>query len=70
MCNYAESLLKLFVQHAERLYGRDCLIYNMHSLIHLVADVRKYGSLDNISAFPFENKLKSMKRIVRKPQFP
>lgn len=70
MCNYAESLLKFFVQDAEQIYGREFVVYNVHSLIHLTMDVRTYGSLDAFSAFPFENKLKSLKKMVRKPQNP
>ena len=31
-------------------------------------DARKFGSLDNVSAFPFENFMKSLKSSVRKPQ--
>ena len=36
----------------------------------LAADVRRYGHLDNFSAFIFENKLKSLKKLVHKSQFP
>jgi hypothetical protein len=35
-------------------------------LIHLANDVRKHGSLDDFSAFPFENKLQKMKNLLRK----
>ena len=31
--------------------------YNVHSLIHLVDDYRKHGSLEHISAFHFEDYL-------------
>lgn len=39
--------------------------YNVHNLIHLVNDVRKYGPLDNFSTFPFETKLGSIKSLLR-----
>ena len=67
MCRYVESLLRLFVQDIHKLYGQDSIVYNMHNLIHVVSDVQNYGPLHMISAFPFENQLKKLKRLVRKP---
>ena len=46
------------------------LVYNIHGLVHLANDVRKFGSLDNVSSFPFENFLQSLKKMVRKPTCP
>jgi len=68
--DYANELLVLFVKQAETLYGKEILVYNVHCLIHLAGDVRKLGCLDTFSAFPFENKLGQLKKLVRKPQFP
>ena len=59
---YAEELLLLFVKKCDELYGPESLSYNVHSLIHLGDDARKYGCLDNISAFPFENFLQGLKK--------
>ena len=39
-------------------------------LIRLAGDVRRFGTLDNFSAFPFENALKRIKKLVRKPNLP
>ena len=69
-CNYAEELLVHFVTHYSDLYGKDNVVYNVHGLVHLADDVRKYGCLDNISAFPFENFMKRIKRMIRKPELP
>ena len=66
-CDYAEKLLKMFVSEVGSIYGKDMLVYNVHCLLHLCDDVRHYGCLENFSAFPFENKLKSIKQLVRKP---
>ena len=69
-CNYADELLKLFVSHSGNIYGEGFYVYNVHSLIHIADDVRKFGALDSISAFPFENFLHQIKRMIRKPQQP
>ena len=66
-CDYAHDMLVLFVHHFGELYGRDMLVYNVHGLVHHAYDVRKFGSLDNVSSFPFENFLQSLKKMVRKP---
>jgi hypothetical protein len=67
---YAEKLLTKFVKDTEVLYGKEALVYNIHNLIHLAADVKHLGCLDAFSAFPFENKLGQLKKLVRKPQQP
>ena len=69
-CDYAEELLVVFVQNFARFYGEDELVYNVHSLIHLVQDARKFGSLDYVSCFPYENFLGDLKNMVRRPQNP
>lgn len=38
---------------------------NVHNLIHLVEEVKKFGKLQIFNAYPFENKLSSIKRTVR-----
>ena len=69
-CDYANELLVIFVSEAEKLYGKEMYVYNVHCLIHLANDVKNLGNLDDFSAFPFENKLGQLKKMVRKPQFP
>jgi len=68
--NYAHQLLVSFVEQAKEIYGPEFIVYNVHSLIHLPADVQRFGPLDAFSAFPFENQLKSLKRLVRKTSQP
>ena len=46
------------------------VVYNVHCLVHLANEVRKYGCLDTISAFPFENFMQFIKRLIRKPNLP
>ena len=68
--DYAEKLLKCFVVGVSEHYGDEQLVYNVHSLIHLADDARKYGSLNIISCFPFESFLGYLKSVVCRPQNP
>lgn len=68
---YAKLLFRIFVHNFMAIYG-DCFItHNFHGLIHLVVDVKYFASildvftLDSISAFPFENYLQTIKKMVR-----
>jgi len=46
------------------------VVYNVHQVIHLADEYKAFGPLDNISAFPYENYLGGLKRLVRKPDRP
>lgn len=63
---YADELLNYFVESFEKLYGSEHVSFNVHGLLHLSDDYRKFGPLDNCSAFPFENFMKELKSKVRK----
>lgn len=69
-CDYANELLVKFVKNGEVHYGKSLLVYNVHSMIHLAADVKKLGCIKEFSAFQFENKLGHIKKLVHKPQHP
>nr|XP_047142227.1 uncharacterized protein LOC124816627 isoform X1 [Hydra vulgaris] len=68
--DYAEKLLNIFVMQMPDFYGSSSINYTMHSLCHICDDVRQYGSLDEYSAFPFENALGIMKRLLRSGHMP
>ncbi len=53
-----------------RLYGEDQYVYNVHGLVHLANDASRFGVLDDYSAFVFESFLGTLKRLIRKPNFP
>lgn len=63
--DFAEEVLYNFVKYMEDSYGKEVMTYNVHNLIHLVADVRNLGNLNTISCFPFENYLRKLKTLVR-----
>ena len=68
---YAEELLLHFVRKCKDIYGETFTVYNVHNLLHLPDDVKHFGcSLNEISAFQFENHLHTLKKFVRKSQNP
>lgn len=68
--DFASLLLDNFVRLCEGFYGKTMLVYNVHNLIHLPNDVRKFGNLNMFSAFDFENYLGILKRKLRSPTAP
>lgn len=62
---YANDLLHCFVRNISIFYTKELLVYNFHNLLHLTADATSFGKLDNFSAFPFENFMTKIKRMVR-----
>lgn len=68
--DYASDLSKFFVKCFKILYGPENISHNVHNILHLANDVRKHGTLDDFSAFPFENFLQSILKLVRKSDKP
>lgn len=71
-CNYfskyiplADQLLKDYIVHYIRIYGIDSISSNVHNLCHVVKDVQMFGSLSDISAYPFEIFLGKIKNLIR-----
>lgn len=68
---YARDLVMYFVKKCERIYGTTFTVYNVHSLIHLPDDVEHFQCpLDDVSSFPFENYLRTLKKMVRQSKNP
>lgn len=61
----AHMLFDYFIIGYKRLYGVQHLTSNIHNLNHIVAEVKQFGELSTISAYPFENYLGIMKRIIK-----
>lgn len=66
----AELLFDDFITNYKRIYGVEFITSNVHNLEHVVDDVARYGILSSISAYPFENSLFSIKRMLRAGKHP
>lgn len=67
---WAHALLVSFVVKSEEIYGAEFVVYNVHGLLHLAEDVKRFGPIDSYSAFSFESFLGTLKRLIRKPANP
>lgn len=65
MLNAAQEILKEFVKHSSKIFGKCFVVYNVHCLIHLADECRNHGTLESFSAFKFENFMGVMKRHLR-----
>lgn len=65
----AQDLINSFIISFPELYSEKYLTYNFHCLIHLAAESIQYGSLENISAFKYENFLQQVKKYVKKGNY-
>lgn len=63
----ADKLLRLFVEHSCQIYGLVFVVYNVHHLIHIVANCQLHGSLEEFSAFKFESFLGHLKDLLHTP---
>lgn len=61
----AQQFLNNFIELFRDIYGEDYLSSNVHNLSHLVDEVKRFGILSTFNAYPFENKLFEIKRLLR-----
>lgn len=61
----AQELFVHFVQAYKKIYGLQFITSNVHNLIHVVDDVKRFGALPTISTYPFENQLYKIKSKVK-----
>lgn len=59
-----DHLIKEVVDGFSDLYGQAFMTYNAHSNSHFPAVAARFGSLDNVSAYPFENHLGHIKKYI------
>lgn len=61
----ARNMLLQFIEIFAEIYGEHHINSNMHNLAHIVDEVERFGELESFSAYPFENQLGKMKRLLR-----
>lgn len=66
----AHEMLERFVTDFADIYGKKFVSHNVHNLLHICSDAEKYGTLDQFSAFKFENYMTSIRKMIRKGDKP
>ena len=61
----ASYLMNVVVSGFAVYYGEDFLTYNPHVMQHFPTVAAYHGSLDTVSAYPFENHLRKLKKFVK-----
>jgi hypothetical protein len=59
-----EEIMRSVVGGFAEVYGEAFMTYNAHVNLHFPAVAEHHGSLDSISAYPFENHLRSLKGMI------
>lgn len=65
LLDYAQSLFEYFVRKFREYYGNQYVSHNMHNLLHICEDVKRFGTIDSYSAFKFENYLYTIKKSLK-----
>lgn len=61
-----DNLLLDYIEKYIDLYGTESITSNVHNLCHLTDDVRRFGNLNTISTYPYENALRTLKLKIKK----
>nr|XP_049462395.1 uncharacterized protein LOC120961283 [Anopheles coluzzii] len=61
----AKMMFKEFLKGFANIYGREHITSNVHNLIHIYDDCDRFGSMEEISTYDFENHLQLLKRLMR-----
>lgn len=61
---YAQTFFEDFIEQYSEIYGVDSIVSNIHNLCHVTDDVKRFGPLNEISTYPFENALYMIKKMV------
>lgn len=61
----AQSLFADFITDYKLLYGVENVTSNVHNLCHVVDEVKEFGNLQTLTAYPFENFLHQLKKLVK-----
>lgn len=63
-------LMKKYVNGYKKVYGVHTITSNIHNLIHISEDIKRFLNINTISTYPFENHLSVINRLVRAYKHP
>lgn len=62
----AKEYFEEYIENYINIYGEDEISSNVHNLCHVVDDVKRFGNLNEISTYEFENTLGQMKNCLKR----
>ena len=68
--DYAFDLLRTFARNCRLIFGETFLVYNLHAILHLSEDAKRFGPLTGVSSFPFESFNASFRKFIRARKHP
>lgn len=66
----ANEWLRRYVEGNIDIYGIHSISSNVHNLIHIFDDVNRFGHLNSLSTYPFENRLNFLKSRIKQKYLP
>lgn len=63
--NLINDLLLYFIEDYAKEYGPHTISSNVHNLRHVSADLKRFGNINSVSTYPFENHLGKIKQKIR-----
>lgn len=66
----AKTYFERYVERFGDIYGIHGIGSNVHLLTHVYDDVKLFGNLNSISAYPFESRLNFLKLRLKQPKLP
>lgn len=66
----AKVWFERYIEKYVEIYGIHSIVSNTHNLNHVVGDVEKFGNLNEISAYPYENQLQFLKSRIKQKRLP
>lgn len=64
LLDLSQAMFLQFVDTFKKFYG-DYVTSNIHNLCHVTDEVKKFGPLNTFNSYPFENKLYTIKKMLR-----
>lgn len=62
----SQCLFNDYIEQYIEIYGSHSISSNVHNLAHVTDDVIRFGNLNNISTYPYENRLGMLKNKLKK----